>query len=64
MVLTADEAMFIANLLARYGMLIDFTLELPEDDSYMFRIEPRECREAHQILLDALEERWLGHSAK
>lgn len=58
--LTAGEATLIANLLARLGLLIDFTLELPEGDGILFRVEPREIAAAHRTLLDALENRWLA----
>lgn len=59
-VMPADQAIQVSNLLARLGTLLDFTLELPEGDSFMFRVEPREIREAHTALLDALQHNWLG----
>lgn len=60
-VLTIEEGMRIANLIASLGIALEgLTLVVPEGDDEMFRIEPRQLREAHRIMMDALENRWLG----
>lgn len=61
-VMPAKEAIQVANLLARYGMMFQGVSLLVEDD--LFSIRPEENREAHKAMLVALNDNWLGHQPK
>jgi hypothetical protein len=59
-VLTGDEAIMVANVLARLGLALSgLTLVVDEDDP-LFTITPRDIHAAHSAISDALQNRWLG----
>lgn len=63
-VIPATEAIQVANLLAALGMALEgLTLEVPEGDSYMFRITPQDIHAAWKAIHENLHENWLGVSS-